>query len=344
MPTINPFATSDAFNMVSLTMAINRLPIQYGRLGQLGIFPERGVVTRSILIDERFGKLNLLQTRAPGSPPSMGAVGKRKTRSFDCPHNPHADVVLPSEVNGIRAFGSENAMVALADKLMEKLATMRAKHDQTKEYRRFGALSGILLDADATELSNGNLFTQFGVSQKTVSFELDVDGTDVRGLIKADVLNYMDLNIGGDTRNGAHALCGADFFQELTNHPTVLRAWDNQQGRSDMLGVELETFNFGGITFEQHLGRATHIAEDGTETVRQFIADTEALIFPKGTNNMFAAFNAPAEMNDAVGRPGQPIYAKQEPMKFERGTDLYTESNYLPMNARPELVVKATLT
>ncbi len=342
MPTINPFATDDAFNMVSLTMAINRLPIQYGRLGQLGIFPERGVDTRTILIDERFGKLNLLQTRAPGAPPTMGAVGKRKTRSFVVPHNPHADVVLPGEVAGIRAFGSDNAQVALADKLMEKLATMRDKHDQTKEFRRFGALDGIILDADASTIVN--LFTEFEVSQEVVSFELDVDGTDVRGLIKQSVLNYMDLNIGGDVRSGAHALCGVDFFQELTNHPEVKRAWDNQQGRSDMLGMELDIFSFGGVTFEQHLGRATHIAADGVETVRKFIADTEARIFPLGTRNMFAAFNAPAELNGAVGRPGQPIYASQEPMKHDRGTDLYTESNYLPMNARPELVVKATLT
>ena len=38
MPVINPFAT-DAFDMVALTAAINKIPNTYGRLEQLGLMP-----------------------------------------------------------------------------------------------------------------------------------------------------------------------------------------------------------------------------------------------------------------------------------------------------------------
>jgi len=37
---------------------------------------------------------------------------------------------------------------------------------------------------------------------------------------------------------------------------------------------------------------------------------------------------------------GQPLYAKQEPRDFGRGTDLHTQSNPLPMCHRPSLLVK----
>ena len=49
---------------------------------------------------------------------------------------------------------------------------------------------------------------------------------------------------------------------------------------------------------------------------------------------------APADFNETVNTLGQLLYAKQEPRKFERGTDLHTQSNPLPMCHRPALLVK----
>ena len=45
MPMINPFAT-DAFDMVALTAAINKIPNMYGRLEQLSLMPPQGVRLR----------------------------------------------------------------------------------------------------------------------------------------------------------------------------------------------------------------------------------------------------------------------------------------------------------
>ena len=71
-------------------------------------------------------------------------------RSFVIPHIPHDDVVLPEEVQGIRAFGSENELEALANLIAKKLQTMRNKHAITLEHLRMGALKGMILDADGT--------------------------------------------------------------------------------------------------------------------------------------------------------------------------------------------------
>lgn len=64
---LNPFS-NDAFNMVALTAAINRIPNNYGRLEQLNLMPAEGVRTRTILIEEMSGVLNLLPTRCPSAP------------------------------------------------------------------------------------------------------------------------------------------------------------------------------------------------------------------------------------------------------------------------------------
>ena len=55
------------------------------------------------------------------------------------------------------------------------------------------------------------------------------------------------------------------------------------------------------------------------------------------------SYNAPADFNETVNTPGQPVYAKQEPRKFDRGTDLHTQSNPLPMCLRPSVLVKLSI-
>jgi len=109
----NPFL-NPGFSMASLTAAINLIPNRYGRLEALNLFPAKPVRTRQIIVEEYAGRLNLLPTRAPGSPGTVGERGKRKLRSFVIPHIPHDDVVLPEEVQGIRAFGSETEMEAIS--------------------------------------------------------------------------------------------------------------------------------------------------------------------------------------------------------------------------------------
>lgn len=52
---------------------------------------------------------------------------------------------------------------------------------------------------------------------------------------------------------------------------------------------------------------------------------------------------APADFNETVNTLGQPLYAKQDSRKFERGTDLHTQSNPLPMCHRPGVLVKLTM-
>ena len=76
----NLFA-NPAFNMASLTAAINLVPNRYGRLEDLNLFPAKPTRFRQIIIEERNGVLNLLPTLPPGSPGTVGTRGKRRPSS-----------------------------------------------------------------------------------------------------------------------------------------------------------------------------------------------------------------------------------------------------------------------
>ena len=148
----NPFQ-SPAFSMTALTAAINILPNQFGKLDQINLMPARPVRFRQIAVEERNGVLNLLPTLPVGAPGTVGKRGRRTLRSFIIPHIPHDDVVLPEEVQGIRAFGSETELQTVAGVMAQHLQTMRNKHAITLEHLRMGALKGKILDADGHEVA-----------------------------------------------------------------------------------------------------------------------------------------------------------------------------------------------
>lgn len=331
---LNPF-TSDAFSMAALTAAINKIPNNYGRVEQLGLMPAQGVRTRTIIIEEMGGVLNLLPTRPVGAPGTVGVQGKRKVRSFVIPHIPHDDTVLPEEVQGIRAFGSETETDALANLMAQKLQNMRNKHAITLEYLRMGALKGIILDADGSTLYD--LYDEFDIVAKTVDFALSNAATEV--LLKVlEVKRHIEDNLKGEFMTGIVCLCSAGFFDAFTTHAKVKEAYLYYQ-RNQQLGNDYRTgFTFGGVTFEEYRGQAT----DGEGTVRKFIADNEAHFLPLGTANTFRTYFAPADFNETANTLGLPLYAKQAPRKFDRGTELHTQSNPLPICLRPEVLVKAT--
>ena len=334
MSMANPFG-NDAFGAVALTAAINILPNRYGKAEEMNLMPPRPVRLRQIAIEERNGVLSLLPTAVVGSPGTVGKRGKRKIRSFIIPHIPHDDVVLPEEVQGIRAFGSEGELSALSDVLALHLQSMRDKHAITLEHLRMGALKGIILDADGTPLYD--LYSEFGITAKTINFQLDVGTTDVKAKC-LELKRYLEDNLRGEFMTGVHVLVSAEFFDLLTSHENVKAAFERwQQGealRTDMR----KGFTFAGVTFEEYRGQAT----DPDGVVRRFIAENEGHAFPLGTSQTFATYFAPADFNESVNTMGQPLYAKQEPRKFERGTDLHTQSNPLPMCHRPGVLVKVT--
>ena len=333
---LNPF-NNPAFSMAALTAAINLIPNRYGRLQELDLFPEKPVRQNQILVEERAGVLTLLPTKPLGAPGTLAARSKRRMRSFVVPHIPHDDVVLPNEVQGLRAFGSETELESIASVVAEKLETMRNKHAITLEHLRMGALKGLILDSDGSVLYD--LFEEFRIAQQSVAFQIDNpnNGTDVKQKC-IETLALIEEGLLGEFMTGARVLCSQEFFAALTSHKDVKTAYAQWQQGAVLINDVRKGFSFGGLVFEEYRGKASDL--DGN--VRRFIAPGEAHAFPIGTINSFATYNAPADFNETVNTLGQPVYAKQEPRKFERGTDLHTQSNPLPMCHRPGVLVKLT--
>tara|TARA_B100000614_G_C14489811_1_gene470244 strand:- start:613 stop:1221 length:609 start_codon:yes stop_codon:yes gene_type:complete len=200
-----------------------------------------------------------------------------------------------------------------------------------------GALKGIILDGDGSTLYN--LYTEFGITQKAISFALGTATTKVRNKC-LQVSRHIEENLKGEAMTGVKVLCSSGFFESLIDHDNVKAAYANYAEAEDRLGGDpRKGFKFGGLVFEEYVGNAP----DADGNTRKFIADNEAHAFPIGTMNTFNTFVAPADFVETANTIGMEFYAKQEARKFNRGIDLHTQSNPLPMCARPGVLVKLTV-
>lgn len=324
----------NAFTQTEIAAAINIIPNRYGRLNELNLMPISGVTSSAIAIEEQNGSLGLIPTEALGGPGRVGGENKRRLRTFSVPRIVYDEGVSTADVDRVRAFGGD-ARLNMATLLNQRLAAARAKHDITLEHLRMGALKGTILDADGSTVLT-NLYTEFGITQRTVDFVLGTAGTEVREKCM-EVVRHIEDNLLGDSMQRVHALVSPEFFDKLVRHATVKAAFANYQEASQRLGGDLRRgFTFGGITFEEYRAVATGSA--GTPV--RFIASGDGHCFPVGTSQTFATLAAPADFNEAVNTLGQQFYGKVVPAKFDRGYEVHTQQNVLPMCMRPAVLVR----
>ncbi len=326
----------NAFNITSLTDAINNLPHKPARLGELDLFTAKGVTSRSIIIEEKDGVLQLLVSKPYGAPADVNRKQDRRGRPFIIPHFPLDDTVLAAEVQGIRAFGSQSETEGVAQVVTNKIASMRQSHEVTLEWLRIGAIKGVVFDGDTTTVLY-NYFNEFNVhKQADQDWDMGTAGTAQPPKIM-DALRKIEIALGAMPYDHIHCLMGNTLWDEFiinTSVKTAYERWaggmDGQPGgflRSDMR----KGFWLGGMFFENYRGQIAST---------KFIPDTEARIFPVGAPGLFQIFNAPADYIETVNTIGLPFYAKQERMAFDRGISINTQSNPLCICTKPRTLIK----
>ena len=328
--------SGSAFDTLALTNKINRVPYKPSRIGAMGLFESKGVTSAHVAVEEKDGVLSLLPTAARGGIPSVHAAEARHVRNFVVPHIPLDATVRADEVQGIRAFGSEDALQGVTQVVNDKIASMRQSHEVTLEYHRLGAIKGLLLDSDGTTPIY-NMFTEFGCVQSVINEAVHNNLFDVTAAtpsIKATCLaitREIEANLGGMPFDHIHCFCDDTFFDAITNEAGVVAAFNRWEEGAFLRDDMRKGFTYGGITFEEYRG--------GIGTV-EFIEDNTGYFFPVGVPGMFTTTFAPADFIETVNTVGRPYYAKQQVMDFDKGVMIATQSNPLCLCNRPMALIR----
>jgi hypothetical protein len=333
---------ADAFQTRTLTDAILKAPYKPGRIGTLGLFRERGISTTVAMIEEKDGRLSLIQSTPRGGTSGLtyGRQG-RTARPFSTIHLQGEATINADSIQNVRAWGTgqfdETAQAEAVQPLVnEYLTDLRAAHEVTLEHLRAGAIKGLIKDADGSTIAD--LFAEFDVVQQTATLSPDSStdkGDNLRGEVVA-AQRLVENELGAEPISGYRAFCGKDFFDALRADLGVvktLRFADARGLLQQPAGVR--SFDFANTVWEEYRGKT-----GGTP----FFADSEAYLFPEGSN-IFTTYFAPADFIETVNTMGLPMYAKiAVDDELQRWAKVHTQSNPLALCTRPRAVIKLTLT
>lgn len=322
------------FEVVDLTEELNLIPNTWGLINELGIFSSEPVTQHTVLVESTAGTLSVIPDRVRGDKNNVNKDDNRVVYSFPIPHFPLDDQLTPQDLQGKRAYGSDNADIE-AEAIARKLVRIRRNHSITMEAARAYALTTGGIYAPNGTVSE-NYYTTFGITRTTVDFVLGTATTDIVGKIETVIAAIQDNILSGEVVNDVVVICSPTFFAGLINHAKVVDAYryytSTQQPQRERLGSGLyRRFYHAGATFIEYRG-----SYNGTA----LIPAGDAYALPMGTQDVFKSYFSPANKMSLVNTLGQEAYVFQYVDPKDEGILLQSESNQLHLLRRPGAVLR----
>jgi hypothetical protein len=327
----------DGFTMESLTAAVNREPYRPGQVSATGIFDEDSVTTTVVSIELREGKLALVEPTERGGAGETTDDEKRTKIPFEVDHYERNDSILADEVQNVRAFGTEDRLETIQERVERKAQRHAADLTMTLEHQRVGAVKGIVTSKSGTVLHD--LYSRFGIAvPAAISLELDVESTNI-GKIWQDVVYGLEDDLD-EPYSGLHCFTGRNFHQSMWLHKAVRETFLYGSGAGILRQDVPDKFEFGGATWERYRTGAKATANLGAP----YIAHDEARVVPLGVPDLFITRFAPADYEETVNTPGLPFYARQYKKPNGKGRNLDVQMNAISLCTNPKALRKLTLT
>lgn len=329
------------FDVVDYTQELQIVPNSWTLLNDAGLFSEEFLTTHTVTFEEQNQTLALIGDQHRGAKPQANKDDVRKIRSYPIAHFPIVDQILPTDIQGKRAYGSQNQAETEAAVIARKMERIRRNIDITLEVGRFSTLTTGNLYAPNGSIS-GNLFSDFGITQTSVDFVLGTATTDVMAKTESVIAAMQDNANTGDVITGVIAYCSPEWFSKFIAHAKIQTAYqyytatEGQQIQRNRAGGNnglYREFSYGGIRF---IEVRTVLAG------QRLIPAGEVVFVPVGTTDTFVSYFGPANRLDFVNTVAERAYLWM--YRDPKGThiDLDGEFDVTHVIRRPQLVIKGT--
>lgn len=206
------------------------------------------------------------------------------------------------------------------------------------EKARYAAIKGTSY-APSQTICQYDYATEFSVTGKvasTVSVDFTDADTDPRTTIETGARQHIQT-YAGDQADAYQVICicGSSFFDGLKSHTLVRGAYNSYASDSEPLRNRLG----GNVINRSWVTEGITYLEDFMGQQLGEIATGEAYFLPLGIEDMFQVHYAPADHKDYANTEAQEMYMFVE--ETPRTAQVQTESSFLMVNTRPELVVLA---
>ena len=335
-------STRNGFEVVDWTQELLTVPNTWGTLQGLGIFQSVPVAEHVVTFEEIQKDGGLLVDRVRGDKAPVAGATKRKLHTFAVPHFPVLDSISPQDVQGKRAYGSQE-VEQLSLVRARKLERMRRSMAWTLEFARAQLItSGTVYSPTGTV--DQDWYAEFGVTRKSIDFTLGTPSTNVVAKIESAIAHIQD-HASGEMITEFVALTSPEFFAKLIAHASVQTAYQYYASTQDILRSRAggatamhREFIHGGVRFIEMRDTTGGTLGDGTGT--RHIPAGKAYVIPRGTE-IFRTYFSPANRFGLVNTLGEESYVF-ETQEDDTQITLTGETNFVNALLRPAMVVELT--
>jgi hypothetical protein len=287
------------------------------------------------------GNETLLPNISVIAPATVDSKTGRKTVTMTAPRLADKRFIHTSEMNALRAFGSQGSVEMLQQRIAREQRDMKDKHSRTLEYWAASALKGTIYDSDmSTELVN------YGVADShtpTLSGNSLWSSSSSKPVNKIREWKKLIGDDAGTTITGWVMFCGSSVMDNLLTHSSVLDLLKYTGGVQIAQSGRIGTL--AGVEIIEYHGSFTHT--DGT--TKRFIDDDYVLLVGLCADLVDVPF-APVVDSDspqgvgnvqAGGTAPQMYFSKSWKENDPSGRWIKVESRPLPVLQRPGAVVYA---
>lgn len=334
---------TNGFEITDLTQNLLIIPNVWGLSQQLGIFDTQSTSQETITLEEITKNFGIMTDIHRGARHQVGKDYSRRLLSFAIPHFTHDDSITPRDIQGKRAYGQE-AIETLDAVRARKLERIRATHAATIETARMYTIT-----TGQAYAPNGTVaydwYTEFGKTRTVIPFALATTTTDILAKIELVTAAMQDGALTGTTPGEIYAICSPEFFAALVSHPMIVRAFTYYQTSPQLLRDRLTAKGFGDARYREFVfGNVTFIEYRGSDVNgRRYVPAGDAYFLPSNPGDSFVTYFAPAGKFDLVNTLGQESYAFEWADPKGEEIVLESETNFLSVLRRPQLIIRGTV-
>lgn len=224
----------------------------------------------------------------------------------------------------------------VAQAVQRKLNIIRRAEASTKERIFIDAIKGRSYAGVDTINTDQyyDYYAEWGQTQEDIAVDFTSTTINPMDVIENEIrASIIDKKGNGTRFTDMVALVGRGYFQSVVSNNFTRQAFNAIPGANNPLrdrvggNVDARSWEFGGVLYVEDLSGA--------------VATNEAYFFPRGIDNMFQSFYAPADTTEAANTIAQDFYMYM--IEDHRKVKIETEFSLLAVNTRPELVVHSTV-
>lgn len=336
---------SNGFQLVDWTDEIENIDNQFGLITGLNLFRNQGISQTAVVFDKSYNDTTLLpQVSRRSRETTKGNDRKVDVFSLPLAYFKHSDYITPEDIQSWRMVGTPDSPETFANVRVQKLTDMRYQVDQTLEYMKLQAVKGVTATPDGTVLAN--MFTEFGVSQNTIDFDLGDSTTDVDAKI-AELKRYLATNLKtGGVIGQIRVLVDPLFFDKLINHPQIRQAWLYYQNSGIQRNRDAtnQFMSWGSVDQFEHRG-VTFMTYDALfklpdDTTEKAIEDNTGYTIVDGVRDLYRGYFGPSNKLSGANQVGREIFAYEFSDPKDEFHEMQVETSPLFFITQPRMSVK----